>query len=100
MGAKGGYVYIISNKSRTVLYIGVTSNLFHRIYEHKEGTASVFTKKYNCTDLLYYKFFENIEAAISREKKMKKWNRDGKDKLIREFNPNLVDLTHVDSDMQ
>jgi len=100
MNAKGGYVYILSNKGRTVLYIGVTSNLYNRVQEHKSGSGSVFTQKYNCTDLLYYKFFESIETAIEKEKKMKKWNRDWKDHLIKDFNPNLVDLSDTVSEMQ
>ncbi len=99
MKAKGGYVYIISNSGRTVLYIGVTNNLYNRVQEHNNGVSSVFTKKYNCTDLLYYQFFEHIKTAIEREKKMKKWNRDWKDKLIKEFNPNLVDLSDTVKEM-
>ena len=98
--AKGGYVYIMSNKHRTVLYIGVTSNLFNRVNEHKDGIGSIFTSKYNCVDLIYFKFYETIEEAIQREKKMKKWNRSWKDKLLKEFNPNLVDLTQTVSEMQ
>ena len=54
MVAKGGYVYIVSNKSRTVLYIGVTSDLYGRIFQHKELKGSVFTSKYKCVDLVYY----------------------------------------------
>ncbi|MEQ9425861.1 MAG: GIY-YIG nuclease family protein [Cyclobacteriaceae bacterium] len=99
MSAKGGYVYIIANKSRTVLYTGVTSNLYARISEHKSGEGSAFTKKYNCTDLIYYKFFETIEAAIEREKKIKKWNRAWKDKLAKGFNPDLRDLYDEVSEM-
>jgi len=68
MPAKGGYVYIISNKNRTVLYTGVTSNLYARIYDHKLGQGAVFAAKYNCTDLLYYEFYDHIETAIAREK--------------------------------
>ena len=98
--AKGGYIYIMSNKNRTVLYIGVTSNLFNRANEHKDGIGSIFTSKYNCVDLIYFKFYETIEEAIQREKKMKKWNRSWKDKLLKEFNPNLVDLTQTVSEMQ
>jgi putative endonuclease len=75
MIAKGGYIYILSNKNRNVLYIGVTNDLYTRITWHKSGEGSAFTKKYNCTDLLYYEFFESIEAAIDREKVLKKWNR-------------------------
>lgn len=100
MNEKGGYVYMMSNKIRSVFYIGVTSNLHNRVQEHKSGVRSVFTKKYNCFDLLYYQFFETTEIAIAREKKMKEWNRFWKDNLIKDFNPNLVDLSDTFSEMQ
>lgn len=89
MRPKGGYVYIITNKSRSVLYTGVTSNLNRRIHEHKTGEGSIFASKYNCKFLLYYQFFEDIESAIHREKRIKKWNREWKDDLIKELNPEL-----------
>lgn len=92
MTGKGGYIYIVSNKSRTVLYIGVTADLCNRMFEHKELKRSVFTSKYKCVDLLYYEFHETIEGAIEREKNLKKWKREWKDKLIKEFNPELIDL--------
>ena len=90
--AKGGYVYILSNKNRTTLYIGVTADLYNRIYEHKNGLGTVFTKKFSCTDLIYFEFFSTIEAAILREKQMKKWKREWKDILINDLNPSLIDL--------
>ncbi|MBK6267304.1 GIY-YIG nuclease family protein [Marivirga sp. S37H4] len=92
MRAKGGYVYIVSNINRSTIYIGVTSNLAERSYQHKHGEGCDFTKKYNCTDTLYYEFFESIEEAIQREKMLKKWNRTWKIRLIREMNPLLKDL--------
>jgi len=64
---KGGYIYIVSNKNRTTLYIGVTSDLSSRSWEHKNNQGSSFTKKYNCTDLIYYEIFESIETAIERK---------------------------------
>ena len=73
MSAKGGYIYIVSNQKRTVLYIGVTSNLYARIYDHKNRFGSLFTKKYRCIDLLYYEFYPTIEEDIKREKQLKKW---------------------------
>ncbi|WP_268122689.1 GIY-YIG nuclease family protein [Roseivirga pacifica] len=91
--AKGGSTYIMSNKNRTVLYIGVTSYLISRVLEHKSGNGSKFTKKYNCTDLLYYESFAFIEEAISREKQLKNWHKDWKWNLIKEFNPMLIDLS-------
>lgn len=92
MKPKGGYVYIMSNKNRTVLYIGVTSDLQTRVLQHEAGTYGGFTKQYNCSDLLYYEFFDHIESAIVREKAMKKWNREWKDNLIKEVNPDLKRL--------
>ncbi|MTI41225.1 GIY-YIG nuclease family protein [Fulvivirga lutimaris] len=90
--AKGGYVYIMTNKTRTVLYIGVTSNLNARTYQHKNQEGSHFTIKYKCYDLIYYEFFERIESAILREKQMKKWKREWKENLIVSFNPSKRDL--------
>ncbi|MEP0367558.1 MAG: GIY-YIG nuclease family protein [Cyclobacteriaceae bacterium] len=100
MPAKGGYVYIVSNSTRSVLYTGVTSNLYNRIYEHRTGKGSVFTSRYHCTDLLYFEFFPTIEEAIHREKRIKKWNRAWKDELIRAFNPDLKDLFDEVEEMQ
>ena len=67
MPSKGGYVYMMSNKSRSVLYIGVTSDLNARVIQHKSGEGSWFTRKYNCHDIVYYDFFDSIEEAIHRE---------------------------------
>jgi len=89
---RGGYVYIVSNKTRTVLYIGVTSSLYNRITDHKSGHGSQFTSRYNCTDLLYFEFFSDIVSAITREKQLKKWKREYKDNLIKTVNPKLIDL--------
>ncbi|WP_456457931.1 GIY-YIG nuclease family protein [Reichenbachiella sp.] len=98
--AKGGYIYIVSNKNRTVLYTGVTSNLYSRIYEHKQGLGASFTKKYNCTDLLYYEFFTDIESAIQREKRIKKYKREWKENLINSMNPKWSDLFDQVEEMQ
>jgi putative endonuclease len=76
--AKGGYIYIMSNKLRTVLYIGMCANLISRAYEHKNGQGCDFTKKYQCFDLIYYEFFETIEEAIEREKQLKNGEGNGK----------------------
>ena len=92
MTAKGGYVSIVTNKTRSVLYIGVTSNLFARITEHRSGEGSNFTKRYNCRHVVYYQFFETIVEAIEVEKKMKRWNRAWKDREITSFNPDWVDM--------
>ena len=100
MRGKGGYIYILSNKSRTVLYIGVTANLYARTLEHKSGCGSAFTKKYRCFDLLYYEFYSSIEEAILREKQLKKWKRDWKEELIKSRNPLLSDLSGETEDLQ
>ncbi len=89
---KGGYIYIVSNKHRTTLYTGVTSNLQARIFQHKYEGGSKFTTKYNCTDLLYYEVFGDIASAIAREKQLKKWKRAYKENLINDFNPQWRDL--------
>ena len=91
---KGGYVYIMSNRTRTVLYTGVTSTLYWRVLEHKtKKYANSFTSKYNCFELIYFEVFTNIEEAIKREKQLKSWKRQWKLELILKTNPNLKDLT-------
>jgi putative endonuclease len=98
--AKGGYVYIVSNKTRSVLYIGVTANLYVRAYQHKHNEGSTFTKKYKCFDLIYFEFHERIESAILREKQIKKWNREWKENLIKSFNTDKRDLFNEVEDYQ
>ena len=80
------FVYIVTNKNKTVLYIGVTNDLQRRTYEHENGLFPGFTQKYNCHFLVYYEHFQNIDDAIVREKELKKWRREKKEKLINEFN--------------
>ena len=99
MIAKGGYVYIVSNKFRTTIYVGVTSNLIARITEHKSGEGSKFTSRYLCYDLVYWEFHQRIESAIEREKQIKKWKRAWKDRLITSTNPKWKDLFHEIQDM-
>jgi len=92
---RGGYIYIMTNKVNSVLYIGVTSQLYFRIIEHKEKVyPSSFTSKYNCNKLVYYESFTSIEEAILREKQLKKWNRAWKIQLVEKFNKDWVDLTN------
>ncbi len=91
-----GYTYIVTNKYRTVLYIGVTADLSRRSYQHASGTGSVFTSKYNCTDLVWYEYHLRIEDAIAREKQLKNWKRDWKLDLIRSMNPEMKTLDLVD----
>ncbi len=89
---KHSYVYLLSNKNRTVLYIGVTSNMTERVTDHKNSKGSVFTKKYNVSDLLYFETFTNMNDAIKREKQLKTWHKDWKWDLIKEHNKDLRDL--------
>ncbi|MCR5326798.1 MAG: GIY-YIG nuclease family protein [Bacteroidales bacterium] len=86
------YTYILSNKSNTTLYIGVTNDLERRVSEHKSGLIPGFTLKYNCNKLVYYEAFSNVEEAIAREKQLKKWSRSKKDWLIDTKNKERVDL--------
>ncbi len=86
------YVYILASKIGGTLYIGVTNNLVRRVYEHREKLAEGFTKKYGVTRLVYFEAHSDVEAAIVREKQMKKWNRAWKIRLIEESNPNWDDL--------
>jgi putative endonuclease len=89
----GGSVYIMTNIAHTVLYIGVTSNLYARVTEHKEKKyPDSFTAQYNCNKLVYFENFPRIEEAIIKEKRMKKWKREWKEKLITELNPGWLDL--------
>ena len=85
-------VYILTNINNTTFYIGVTSNLSKRIWEHKNKFVDGFTKKYNVDKLVYYELTGNIETAINREKQLKNWHRDWKIKLIKKINPNFDDL--------
>ncbi len=89
---KEGYVYIMSNKRRTTLYIGVTGDLENRILQHKCGYGSAFTTKYKLTDLLYFEQIEGMDDAIAREKQLKNWHRRWKWNLIKEENPEFIDL--------
>lgn len=84
-------VYIMTNHSRT-LYIGVTSNIRRRGWEHKEKLIEGFTKKYNIDQLVYHEFFEDMSTAIAREKELKGWVRRKKITLIEKDNPEWLDL--------
>ena len=89
---KRGYVYIMASKRNGTLYIGVTSDLPGRVWQHKEGHAEGFTKKYGCKSLVWYAVFDRIEEAIHREKQMKEWRRAWKLRAIEEMNPDWDDL--------
>ena len=90
LGTHNYFVYILTNKTKTVLYTGVTNNLKDRIRFHRENTninQKAFTSKYKCFYLVYYEHFGKIEDAIKREKQIKGWLRIKKEKLIDDFNP-------------
>lgn len=89
----GGCVYIITNFHNTVLYIGVTSNLPNRIYQHRtKEFKTAFTARYNCDKLVWHESFSRIEDAIAREKQLKAGNRKRKEDLIHAMNPHWNDL--------
>ncbi len=83
------FVYIMTNRNKNVLYIGVTNNLKRRIIEHENGLDKGFSRKYNCNYLVYYEEFRSINIAIKREKELKGWRRSKKDALIQLKNPQL-----------
>lgn len=89
---KKGYIYIITNKNNTTLYIGVTSDLVKRIWEHKNKVTEGFSKKYNLIKLVYFECFESILSAIEREKYLKGKKRNYKNDLINKINPEWKDL--------
>jgi len=85
-------VYILANRKAGSIYVGVTSNLPKRIREHKNNILKGFTSKYHIHNLVWYEVHQEMKSAISREKKLKKWRRDWKVKLIERANPNWLDL--------
>ena len=87
-----GCVYILASKTKGTLYIGVTSNLLQRVWQHKQEQVKGFTQKYDVKRLVYYEVTDDIVSAITREKQIKKWNRAWKIELIESMNPNWVDL--------
>lgn len=86
------YVYILASKRNGTLYVGVTSDLIKRVYQHKNGTHDSFTKKYRVNQLIYYEEIGDINSAIWREKNLKAWKRQWKIELIEKGNPNWEDL--------
>lgn len=85
-------VYIMTNKPYGTLYVGVTSDLVNRIWQHKEHVADGFTKKYDLIKLVYFEQHQTMESAILREKQLKQWNRDWKIRLIQQQNTEWFDL--------
>ena len=92
---KNYYVYILANQRNGTLYVGVTSDLVRRIWEHKNKIHPGFTSKYNITKLVYYETHHDIKHAIHREKRLKEWRRKWKIHLIDKSNPYWNDLYHT-----
>jgi putative endonuclease len=87
------FVYLLASKPYGTLYVGVTSNLIQRVFQHKEGLVDGFTKKYDVHQLMYYEVHLDVREAILREKRIKKWNRQWKINLIEQNNPHWINLS-------
>ena len=85
-------VYLLASKRNGTLYVGVTSNLVKRVWEHKQHTVEGFTRKYQVDRLVWYEMHETMASAISREKAIKNWERAWKIKVIEQMNPGWMDL--------
>ncbi|WP_409590263.1 GIY-YIG nuclease family protein [Vibrio jasicida] len=85
---------MLTSKNNSVLYIGVTSQLAQRIWQHKNGVVEGFTKKYHVHKLVYFELFEDMALAINREKQLKQWKREWKLDLVRKTNPDFLDLSN------
>ena len=84
---------MMTNKWNTVVYIGVTNDLEHRVWQHKNGKRDGFTKQYKCCKLVYFEKFGEVKQAIAREKQLKNWHREWKFNLIKKVNPEMDDLS-------
>ena len=89
---KSYFVYIMSNKTNSTIYIGVTSDIYRRTNEHNDNIIDGFTKLYNVHKLVYVEEYNSVEDALNREKQLKKWRREKKEKLINSLNPQWKDL--------
>ena len=87
------YVYLLTNHNNKVMYIGVTNDLVRRVYEHKTKQVAGFTEKYNVNKLVYAEETPDVHAAIAREKEIKKWRREKKNRLVIAVNPEWKDLS-------
>jgi putative endonuclease len=86
------WIYMVTNKNHSVLYIGVTSRLSRRTWQHREGIKAGFAAKYQCKKLIYYEHYRDIRDAIARESQLKKWSREKKIQLVNRLNPRWEDL--------
>ena len=86
------YVYILTNWNNKVMYVGMTNNIERRILEHKNKLIGGFTKKYNVTKLVYYEVFDDVKRCIEREKEIKGWRREKKNKLVEKVNPKWKEI--------
>ena len=93
MNEKQFYVYILTNWNNKVLYVGITSDLKKRLYEHQNQLEDGFTKKYNVFKLVYFETVKEVRSAIAREKQIKGWRRSKKNQLVRQMNPEWKDLS-------
>ena len=89
------YIYILTTKNNSALYIGVTNDLKRRIYEHKEALVEGFTKKYHVHKLVYFEEYSDVNAAIAREKQLKRWIRSKKNELVESKNPLWQDWSEL-----
>ena len=87
------YIYILTNWNDSAMYVGMTNDLQRRIYEHKNKLVAGFTQKYGISKLVHYETTNDVQAAIAREKEIKKWRRDKKNNLVMQHNPSLEDLS-------
>jgi putative endonuclease len=92
---RGGSVYIMANRYRGGMYVGVSADAIRRVYQHREGKGSIHVRDFNKTRLVYAERHDDIEAAIAREKRLKKWKRPWKFALIEAENPKWLDLWNV-----
>jgi putative endonuclease len=86
------WVYIVTNRNHSVLYLGITNSLSRRVWEHREGSGANFPAAYHCNKLIYYEHYTNADEAIAREKQIKRWSRAKKIDLIDCMNPSWLDL--------
>lgn len=95
---KDYYFYIMTNTFGNVMYVGVTNNLERRVLEHKSGLVSGFSQKYKINKLVYYEQTASVTDAIAREKEVKKWRREKKNRLVENLNPQWKDLSTEEGD--